>query len=153
MTPALFLDRDGVVNVEKNYVCKIEDFEFIESIFNICGYFQKQGFKIIIITNQAGIARGYYTVKDFNHLTDWMEKEFKKRGIIITKTYYCPHHPEFTGECNCRKPNPGLILQAKKDYGLDLNKSVLIGDKQSDIDAGKNAGVGYNLFINEFMED
>lgn len=151
MTPALFLDRDGVINVEKNYVYKIEDFEFIHSVFCICEHFQQKGFKIFIITNQAGIARGYYAEKDFIRLTKWMEGEFLKKGIVITKTYFCPHHPEITGECYWRKPNPGMILQAQKEFNLDLKNSVLIGDKQSDLDAGKNAGIEKNYFVDEFL--
>ena len=149
MNRALFLDRDGVINVEKNYVYKIEDFEFIKPIFAVCKKYQNQGFKIFVITNQAGIARGYYTVDDYLYLTDWMETEFGKRGIVITKTYFCPHHPNFSGPCSCRKPKPGMLLQAKDEFDLDLEKSILIGDKQSDIDAGINAGVGKNLFIDE----
>jgi len=151
MTPALFLDRDGVINVEKNYVCRKEDIEFIEPIFDICKKYQEKGFKIFIITNQAGIARGYYSVNDFLTLTKWMEAEFKKRGILISKTYYCPHHPDFTGECLCRKPNPGMIMKAKEEFDIDLNVSVLIGDKQSDIDAGINAGIKQNYFIDELI--
>ncbi len=139
--PALFLDRDGVINVEKNYVYKIEDFEWIDGIFDICRFFQKKGYKIFVVTNQSGIARGYYSEDDFKKLTSWMEAEFEKQGINITKTYHCPHHPDITGECKCRKPNPGMILKAKDEFDIDLKSSVLIGDKQSDIDAAKNAGI------------
>ena len=141
MNKALFLDRDGVINVEKNYVYKIEDFEFIESIFPTIIEYQKQGFLIIIITNQAGIARQYYTEEDFLHLTNWMIKKFAEKFINITKVYFCPHHPDFTGECSCRKPNPGMILQAQKEYNIDLVNSVLIGDKESDLEAGRRAGI------------
>ena len=150
---ALFLDRDGTINVEKNYVYKIKDFEFIEGIFNIIKYYQKRGFLIFILTNQAGIARGYYTENDFQKLTQWMVKQFKKRGINITKVYHCPHHPNFTGECNCRKPKPGMILQAIKEYNIDPAQSVLIGDKKSDIIAGINAGIPNNLFIQDELKD
>lgn len=145
---ALFLDRDGVVNTELNYVGKIEDFIFVEGIFSLCKKFQKQGYKIFIVTNQAGLARGFYTVDDFFILTEWMISEFLKNGIKITKVYFCPHHPDITGHCNCRKPNIGLIKQAEMEFDLDLSTSILIGDKISDIIAGKNAGVSLNILIN-----
>ncbi len=144
---ALFLDRDGVINVEKNYVWRTEDFEFIPGIFELCALAQKRGFKLIVITNQAGIARGYYTETDFRHLTDWMLAAFRERGIGIDRVYHCPFHPtagvgEYRQESFDRKPNPGMILKARADFALDLSKSVLIGDKDSDIEAGRAAGVG-----------
>lgn len=147
MLKAIFLDRDGVINKEKNYVYKVEDFEFIDGIFNVCEHFYKKGYLIFIITNQSGIARKYFSQKDFDNLTRWMIKEFKKKEIKIQKVYFCPHHPEFTGECNCRKPNPGMILKAKNKYNIDLNNSILIGDKNSDIEAGINAGIKNNYLI------
>jgi len=147
MQRALFLDRDGVINVEKNYVYQIEEFEFIEGIFDLCREYQNKGYLIFVITNQAGIARGYYTENDFLKLTDWMVNEFKKQGITITKVYHCPHHPEFTGNCECRKPAPGMIFQARDEFDIDLSNSVLIGDKQSDIDAGNNAGINQLILV------
>jgi len=144
---ALFLDRDGVINKEKNYLYKVEEFEFIDGVFDTCKFFQDRGYELIIITNQAGIARGYYTEEDFHKLNDWMLEEFKKRGIKISKVYFCPHHPDFTGECECRKPKPGMILQAQGEFGLDLSSSILVGDKESDIRVGKNAGVGLNVLV------
>lgn len=144
---ALFLDRDGVVNREINYLHQIKDFSFIDGIFELCHSYQQKGYKLFIITNQAGIARGFYSEKDYWNLTDWMVQEFLKKDIIISKVYYCPHHPKISGECFCRKPNPGLILEAKKEFDLDLANSVLIGDKISDIEAGKNAGIGLNILI------
>jgi D-glycero-D-manno-heptose 1,7-bisphosphate phosphatase len=138
---ALFLDRDGVINIDKGYVHKIEDFEFIEGIFDLCKSYQDKGYLIIVITNQAGIARGYYTEEDFLKLSEWMKKEFAKRNVIITDIFYCPHHPDFTGECECRKPKPGMILKAAKKYNIDLSESILIGDKITDIEAGKRAGI------------
>ena len=147
MKKALFLDRDGVVNKEKNYLYEIEDFEFINGVFEACKYFQDKGYLIIIITNQAGIARGKYTEKDFLKLTNWMLKEFKKQNIKITKVYYCPHHPDFNVECNCRKPNPGMILEAKKEFDIDLNQSILVGDKNSDIETGIKVGIKSNFLI------
>ncbi len=148
---ALFLDRDGTINIEKNYVYKIEDFEFIDGIFELIKSYQKNGFQIFIITNQAGIARGFYTEDDYAKLTQWMLGQFKIRGIEITETYYCPHHPEITGKCNCRKPSPGMILKAIEEFNIDPEKSVLIGDKKSDILAGENAGIRKNFYIRDVI--
>lgn len=149
MKRALFLDRDGIINIEKNYLYKIQDFEFMDGIFELCHFFQNHGYLIIVITNQAGIARGYYTEEDFISLTDWMRCQFKKRNIDITEVYYCPHHPDFTGECVCRKPNPGLLLKAADDYDINLQQSVFFGDKISDVEAGDNAGVGVNVLLKD----
>lgn len=147
---AIFLDRDGVVNVEKNYVHRIEDFEFMEGIFELCALAQRLNFRIFIITNQAGIGRGYYTIDDFERLTTWMLAQFKARGIRIEKVYYCPYHPvagvgEYRKSSFERKPNPGMILNAKKEFDLDLSQSILVGDKDSDLEAGKAAGIPWNL--------
>jgi D-glycero-D-manno-heptose 1,7-bisphosphate phosphatase len=141
MNKAFFLDRDGVINVEKNYVYRIEDFEFIDGIFELCHKYIDEGFLIIVITNQAGIAKGFYSVDDFLKLTDWMVAQFQKQGIAIKKVYYCPHHPDIDVPCECRKPNPGMILQAANEFNLDLSQCVLIGDKESDLQAGRNAGL------------
>ena len=141
MKKALFLDRDGVINIDKNYVNQIDDFEFVDGIFDLCKKYQDEGYLIIVITNQAGIARGYYSVNDFDKLTNWMTAEFLKQGVFLSKVYFCPHHPDFDQDCSCRKPNPGMLLSAAKDFDIDLSQSVLIGDKQSDIDAGSNAGI------------
>jgi len=146
---ALFLDRDGVVNVDKNYVYRIEDVDFLDGIFEFCEYFQQKGFLIFIVTNQAGIARGYYNIEDFQMLSDWMISVFKQKMITITKIYFCPHHPDITGPCECRKPNPGMILRAAEEYRLDLSGSVLVGNHESDIKAGENAGIIRNYVFNE----
>ncbi len=148
---ALFLDRDGTINIEKNYIYKIEDFEFIDGIFELIKEYQEKGFLIFIITNQAGIARKLYSVADYEKLTNWMLTQFRRKGIEITKTYYCPHHPEITGDCNCRKPKPGMILQAIDEFHINPAQSVLIGDKKSDILAGENAGIGENLYIQDIL--
>ena len=103
---ALFLDRDGTINVEKNYVFRVEDFEFIPGIFELLKSYQDKGFLLIVITNQSGIARQYYTENDFFRLNNWMILQFQKQGIEITKVYHSPHHPEITGICKCRKPEP-----------------------------------------------
>lgn len=149
MDKALFLDRDGVINVEKDYLYKIEDFEFIEGIFELCTYFTDNNYKIIVVTNQSGIARGYYSEEDFNTLTLWMTEEFNKRDITLTHVYHCSHHPEITGKCRCRKPEPGMLLDAAKDFNLDLQNSIIIGDKERDIEAGINAGLQETYLFDE----
>ncbi len=149
---ALFLDRDGVVNKEKNYVHKIEDFHFLDGIFETCKAFQEAGYIVVIITNQSGIGRGYYTEGDFNALTEWMQGEFGKFSVTIAGTYFCPHHPEeavgdYRVKCSCRKPEPGMILKAARELNIDLANSILVGDKELDIEAGLNAGVGRNYLV------
>ncbi len=150
MQKALFLDRDGVINIEKDYLYKIEDFEFIDGVFDICKYYQNLGYIIIVVTNQSGIARKYYTEEDFSKLTSWMINEFSIHGIDIKKVYYCPHHPDISGKCSCRKPNPGMLLDASKDFNIDLKNSLLIGDKERDIQAALNAGLNETYLFDEF---
>ena len=149
MVKALFLDRDGVINVEKDYLYKIEDFEFVKGIIDLCICFQQLGFIIVVVTNQSGISRGYYSQEDFDNLTSWMTSEFKKYGVDIQKVYYCPHHPGIDGECECRKPRPGMLLEAAKEFDIDMKNSVLIGDKQRDIDAGFAAGLKLTYLFDE----
>jgi D-glycero-D-manno-heptose 1,7-bisphosphate phosphatase len=149
---ALFLDRDGVINVEKGYVYLRESFEFIPGIFELCHDAQSSGYLLVVVTNQAGIARGYYTESDFDDLTEWMMARFAERKISITRLYYCPCHPVFgLGKYKCdspdRKPNPGMLLRAQSELELDLGSSIIIGDKPSDIQAGYAAGVGTQIFL------
>ena len=141
MNKALILDRDGVVNVEKNYVHRIEDFEFMEGIFPLCARFRDEGFLIVVATNQAGIARGLYTLDDLARLHAWMTERFADRGLRLAGIYHCPHHPQFSGECDCRKPHPGMLLQAARDLDLDIPQCVLLGDKERDLEAGRRAGL------------
>ena len=154
MNKALLLDRDGVINHDPGYTHKIESFVFNEGIFELCKGFAQAGFQIFVITNQAGIAKGYYSELDFLKLTDWMQQRFLDKGINIAKVYYCPFHPEasiaaYKKDSFDRKPNPGMILQAKKEFSLELSRSVLIGDKAHDIQAGIAAGVGKNIIIGD----
>jgi len=144
---ALFLDRDGVVNVEKNYLHKIEDFELLDGIIEVCRTYQEQGYLIIIVTNQSGIARGYYSEDDFAILSRWMIGHFKELGITINRIYHCPHHESIDGQCECRKPEPGMFLRAKGEYDLDMASSVMIGDNERDIEAALKAGVGHNILL------
>lgn len=135
---AVFLDRDGTINVEKNYLYKIEDFEFIDGVLEALGKLSDAGYLLIIITNQSGIARGYYTEKDYEILNSWLLETLAKSGINITASYFCPHLPDATVEkyrtvCTCRKPNTGLFEQAVKDFDIDLKYSFAIGDKIRDL--------------------
>lgn len=152
MNKALFLDRDGVINEEIDYLHRIEDVVFIDEIFSVCRFYSERGYLIFIITNQAGIARGIFSESDYQTLTRWMLGEFTKRGITITKVYHCPHHPDFTGPCNCRKPKPGMLLEAQKAFDINFSKSILIGDKLSDLEAGFNSGVEHSYHIEEILD-
>lgn len=150
---ALFLDRDGVINVDKHHVYKIEDCEFIDGIFDKCRQAKSKGYKLIVVTNQAGIAKGIYTEEDYFKFRDYVHAEFEKQGCPIDAEYYCPYHIEGFGkykkDSEDRKPNPGMILKAAKDFNIDLSQSILIGDKESDIEAGKRAGVGECMLSNK----
>jgi D-glycero-D-manno-heptose 1,7-bisphosphate phosphatase len=146
---ALFLDRDGVVNVEKNYLHKIEDFELIDGIIDVCRTYQEGGYLIIIVTNQSGISRGYYSEEDFAQLSDWMLEHFKTLGVTITHIYHCPHHESIDGACACRKPEAGMFLEAQATYRLDMAGSVMIGDNERDIEASLKAGVGRNILLSD----
>jgi D-glycero-D-manno-heptose 1,7-bisphosphate phosphatase len=141
MNKALFLDRDGVINVEIDYLYKINDFIFIDGIFDLCRYYQSLGYLIIVVTNQSGIARNFYSEDDFNRLTKWMIESFRKESITISNVYFCPHHPDISGKCSCRKPEPGMLLKAAEEFDIDLENSILIGDKERDIEAALNSGI------------
>ena len=141
----IFLDRDGVINKEINYLHKIDDFEFIDGIFDACLYFQSLGYKIIIITNQSGISRGYYTENDYQKVTQWMLNQFKYKSINILDIFHCPHGPDST--CDCRKPKPGMFLKAKDKHNTDMEKSWLIGDKEVDVIAANKAGIENTIVV------
>jgi len=141
----IFLDRDGVINKEINYLNKIEDFEFIKGVFNACQYFKNLGYEIIIITNQSGISKGYYDESDFQNLTKWMLSQFKKNNISILDIFFCPHSPDFN--CYCRKPKPGMFFNAKKKYNIDMGNSWMIGDKNTDIIAANESGINKTILV------
>ncbi|MDO6718901.1 D-glycero-beta-D-manno-heptose 1,7-bisphosphate 7-phosphatase [Psychrosphaera sp. 1_MG-2023] len=148
----LFLDRDGVVNVDHGYLYEPEKFEFIDGVFAGCKKFQQAGFQIIVITNQSGIGRGYYTEQDFANLSSWMIEQFAKNGIKILDVFYCPHHPEkanppYLQHCDCRKPAPGMLLNAQQQHQVNMAKSIMVGDKGSDMKAAVNAGVGRKFLV------
>lgn len=146
MNKALFLDRDGIINIDHGYVYKQSEFEFVSGIFDVCQYAIQKDYVIIVITNQSGIGRGKYSSLAFTQLTTWMIAEFAKQDVKITDVYFCPHHPtaglgDYRIECQCRKPAPGMILQAAKEHQIDLTKSLFIGDKISDMQAANAAGI------------
>lgn len=145
MQKAIFLDRDGVINVDKGYVYRKEDFEFAPKVFEALKYFQSKGYILIIITNQSGIARGYYLEEEMQSLHSYMQDEFRKNNIEIKKIYFCPHSP--LENCLCRKPNPKMLLDAKLEFNIDMKNSWVIGDKESDVQAGFNAGVTNLILI------
>ena len=136
---AVFLDRDGVINVEKNYLYKIEDFEFVQGVFETLKYLISKDYKLFIITNQSGISRGYYSLNDFNLLTSWMLEKFENEGILISQVELCPHGPN--DDCECRKPKTLMINNILKNHKIDLDNSWLIGDKSSDIKCAINAKI------------
>jgi len=137
---AVFLDRDGTINInEPEYVHKIDDFKFVPGIIPALKKLSKTDYKIIILTNQSGIGRGYFKEKDLEKLNVWMLEHFKREGIRIDKIYYCPHCP--TDNCPCRKPKIGMVLKAVQDLGINLSKSWMIGDDEKDIIMGREANM------------
>lgn len=141
---AVFLDRDGVINLDFDYVHTVEEFQWVPGILEAAKVLHDDGWMLVVVTNQSGIGRGYYSIEDFNQLTNWMKAEFKKAGAPLAGVYFCPHHPskalpEFQLDCNCRKPRPGMLLEAAKDLDIDLESSMIFGDKPSDMAAGLGA--------------
>lgn len=148
---AVFFDRDGVLNVDKAYLYKIEELEWVDGAVEAVAYLTRLGYLVFVVTNQSGIARGYYTVAEMEMLHRHMAAEIAAGGGKIEKFYYCPHLPtgtvtEYAVDCDCRKPKPGLILQALQEYAVDMEKSFLIGDKKRDVEAAEAAGIKGYLF-------
>lgn len=148
---AVFLDRDGVINIEKKYVSERKDFVFLPHVFEGLKRIQQKGFELIIVTNQAGIGLGYYGKEKFYDVNSFMLSEFSKHNIVISKIYFCPH--SLSEKCNCRKPSIGMFEKAKRDLNLDMRKSWMIGDKKIDIEAGKKAECRTILIGNEELAD
>jgi D-glycero-D-manno-heptose 1,7-bisphosphate phosphatase len=149
---ALFLDRDGVINVERGYVHTRETFLFCDGIFELCRAAQAMGYILVVITNQAGIARGFYSESEFLGLTQWMIREFAERQVQFARVYYCPYHPvhgigQYKRDSPDRKPNPGMLFRAQAELDLDLASSVMIGDSMSDVCAATSAGVGTVILL------
>lgn len=149
---ALFLDRDGVINLDSGYVSKVEEIEFTEGIFDLARIVVSLGYRIVVVTNQSGIGRGYFTEVEFHELMEWMRQKFSVEGCPIDGVYFSPFHPtdgigEYKKDSEMRKPNPGMFLQAIRDFSLDASKCVLVGDRLSDIEAGRAAGVRHMFLL------
>jgi len=150
---ALFLDRDGVINKDYGYVRSRDNFDFIEGVFKLCKQAQDRGFIIIIVTNQSAIGRGLISERNFLKLCNWMEEEMNAHGINIAKIYYSPYHPifgirKYKKDSTCRKPNPGMFIQAEREFNIDMTESLNVGNNIGDIEAGKKANVKNNfLFV------
>jgi D-glycero-D-manno-heptose 1,7-bisphosphate phosphatase len=149
---ALFLDRDGVINFDSGYVHTPDQTRWVPGIFDLCLAAQQLQYVVVVVTNQAGIARGYYDEPAYLAYARWQQDQFRQRGVELAATYYCPHHPtEGIGawriDCDCRKPKPGMLLLARDELGIDMARSVVMGDKASDLEAGRAAGVGHLRMI------
>ena len=138
--PAIFLDRDGTINVDHGYVHEIDNFEFIDGVIDAMRELKKMGFALVVVTNQSGIARGKFTEAQFETLTEWMDWSLADRDVDLDGIYYCPHHPqgsveEFRQVCDCRKPHPGMLLSARDYLHIDMAASYMVGDKLEDMQA------------------
>lgn len=148
MHKAVFFDRDGVINIDKGYTYKIEDFLFVDGILDLLEFCNKKSYLLIVITNQSGIARGYYSKDDFLKLSDFMQNTLiEKIGFCFDKIYYCPHSVE--SNCYCRKPNIGMLKEAIDDFNINPYVSYIIGDKESDIQAGINVGIKTKILFGD----
>lgn len=145
MNKAVFFDRDGVINIDTGYVGRIEDFKFVEGIIAAMQDVLLQGYLLIIVTNQSGIGRGFYTEGDFQRLTAWMKAELSRQGVFVDAVFHCPHTD--SDHCECRKPKPGMLLQAIEEFDVDCNKSWMIGDSERDIEAAATANIGHTVFF------
>lgn len=150
----LFLDRDGIINEDRSYVHRVEDFAFREGIFELCEAASARQLRIAVVTNQAGIGRGLFSEGQFLELTGWMLDQFSSRGIQIDDVEYCPYHPhhgigQYKQECRRRKPGPGMIQDAARDLNSDLHRSIMIGDKATDVLAGQAAGVRHLVLVSD----
>lgn len=153
MIKVAFLDRDGVINYDLGYVHNRENFHFVNGIANLLTTLLKTGYEIIVVTNQSGIGRGYYSEVQYQKLTEWYLKYLKQKGIVIKDVLHCPHfltsgHEKYAVNCNCRKPSPGLLEIAKQKYDIDMNSSFIIGDKTTDMLAGSRAGLRRGFLFN-----
>ena len=149
---AAFLDRDGVINLDRGYVAVWEDFEFLPGAVDALRALEAAGYRLIVVTNQSGIARGYYSEASFLALTARIEHALSVSGVHLTATYYCPHLADapigdYAIACECRKPAPGLLLRAASEWDIDLSRSFIVGDKPSDVEAGAAAGVPVRVFV------
>ncbi|OYD82302.1 D-glycero-alpha-D-manno-heptose-1,7-bisphosphate 7-phosphatase [Azospirillum brasilense] len=154
---ALLLDRDGVVNVDHGYVVERERFVFVDGIFELARHAADRGFRVVIVTNQSGIARGYYTEAAFLELSEWMRAAFREHGVELAGLFHCPYHPKgpvarYTRDSFWRKPNPGMILDAARRLDLNLSRSVFLGDQATDMQAALTAGVGLRVQLSDTQD-
>ncbi|WP_040976039.1 D-glycero-beta-D-manno-heptose 1,7-bisphosphate 7-phosphatase [Necropsobacter massiliensis] len=151
MNKAIFLDRDGTLNIDYGYVHEIERFKFIDGSIEALKQLKNMGYMLVVVTNQSGIARGYFSEQEFLQLTEWMDWSLADRGVELDGIYYCPHHPDGQGDykqdCDCRKPKAGMLLQAIGELKIDPARSLMVGDKFEDLQAGKSAGVKYGVLV------
>lgn len=151
MNKAIFLDRDGTLNIDYGYVHEIDNFKFIDGVIDALRELKKMGYMLVLVTNQSGIARGYFSEEQFLQLTEWMDWSLAEQDVDLDGIYYCPHHPEGKGEykedCDCRKPKPGMLLQAIKELKIDPTQSIIVGDKVEDLKAGIGAKVKMNVLV------
>jgi D-glycero-D-manno-heptose 1,7-bisphosphate phosphatase len=158
MRRAVFLDRDGVINIDRAYVHRWEDFDFVPGALDAMARLNRAGWRLVVVTNQSGIARGYFGEAEYAELTRQMLAACADSGVQIDGVYHCPHHPRgkvaaLAIECDCRKPAPGLILRAARELGLSLAESILIGDKPSDIAAARAAGLARAYLVRSDNEE
>lgn len=142
-----FLDRDGVINNDTGYTHKIDDFIFTDGCIAALKTLQTSDYKIIVVTNQSGIGRGYYSETDYQTLTHWYCEQLEQQGVCISDVFHCPHAPE--DNCSCRKPAEGLFLQAARRYNIDFSQSLMVGDKLSDLQAAQKAGVSRLILLSQ----
>ncbi|PHM48703.1 D-glycero-beta-D-manno-heptose 1,7-bisphosphate 7-phosphatase [Xenorhabdus miraniensis] len=150
--PAVFLDRDGTINIDHGYVHEIDNFQFIDGVIEAMLELKKMGYALVLVTNQSGIARKIFTEDQFMQLTEWMDWSLADRGVDLDGIYYCPHHPEGNDEeykksCNCRKPQPGMLLDAQQALHIDMSASYMVGDKIEDMLAAHDANVGTKILV------
>ncbi|MBR4151995.1 MAG: HAD family hydrolase [Selenomonadaceae bacterium] len=149
MNRAIFFDRDGTLNEEVGYLWEIEKFKWIDGAREAIKFCNEHGLLAVVVTNQSGIARGFYTAREADDLHNFMQENLSELGAHIDGFYYCPHHPDFSGECDCRKPKPGLILKACKDLKINPAQSILIGDSTRDIEAATAAGLRAGILFKD----
>ena len=151
---AVFLDRDGTLNIDSGYVHQIKDWVWIPGAIEALSLLKQAGYLVVIVTNQAGVARGLYRRSDVDFLHDWVQADLRSHGVEVDAFYYCPHHPDFGSyrNCVCRKPKPGMLISASQDLRIDLSQSWMVGDKISDIEAGDVAGLRTLLIKSDMCE-